>query len=113
MTANTPPNRKPLTDSQRRWLNHIKAAEASGLTQKAYAQREGLSLASLSYHKTVLRQRGYLPQTQARFVPAQIVNHTAGTEPAMLRVRLPNGLIIEASSGVLPETVLSLVRALR
>ena len=54
MTANTPPNRKPLTDSQRRWPNHIKAAEALGLTQKAYAQREGLSLASLSHHKTVV-----------------------------------------------------------
>ena len=112
MTANTSPNRRPLTDSQRRWLNHIKAAEASGLTQKEYAGREGLSLASLSYHKTVLRQRGYLPQGQARFVPAQIANHAEATQPAMLRIRLPNGLIIEASAGIPPQTVLSLVRAL-
>lgn len=112
MTANTPRNRKPLTDSQRRWLNHIKAAEASGLTQKDYAQREGLSFASLSYHKTLLRQRGYLPQAQASFVPAQIVNHTGAIEPATLRIHLPNGLMVEASPGVPAETVLELVRAL-
>ena len=113
MTANTSPNRKPLTNSHQRWLNHIKAAEASGLTQKEYAQREGLSLASLSYHKTVLRKRGYLPQDQAHLVPAQIINHTGATESATLRIRFPNGLVIEASGGVPAETVLSLVRALR
>ena len=113
MTANTSPDRKPLTDSQRRWLNHIKAADASGLTQKDYAQREGLSFASLRYHKTLLRKRGYLPEAQARFVPAQIVNHTGVTEPSTLRIHLPQGLMVGASSGVPPETVLSLVRALR
>jgi DNA-binding CsgD family transcriptional regulator len=113
MTANTPRNRKPLTDTQRRWLDHIKAAEASGLTQKAYAQREGLSLSSLSYHKTRLRQRGYLPQAQAHFVAAQVINHTGALVSSTLRVHLPNGLMVEASAGVPAETVLSLVRALR
>ena len=112
MTANTPANPKPLTDTQRRWLHHIKAAEASGLTQKQYAKREGLSPASLSFHKSLLRKRGYLLPGQARFVPAQIVNHTRATEPATLRIHLPNGLIIEANSGVPSETVLNLVRAL-
>lgn len=37
MTKNTAAHHKPLTDTQRRWLEHIKAADASGPTYREYA----------------------------------------------------------------------------
>ncbi len=109
MTEDTTSHRKSLTANQRRWLEHIKAADASGLTYKEYAAREELSLSSLSYNKSVLRKRGYLADERVTFVPAQV---QACPDAPALRVQLPSGIVIEAGASVPSETVVNLVRAL-
>ncbi len=71
------------------WLEHIKAADASGLTYNEYAAREELSLSSLSYNKSVLRKRGYLAEEQVTFVPARV---QACPDTPALRIQLPSGI---------------------
>jgi len=93
---------KPLTDSQRRWLDHIRAAERTGRTLKAYAAEHGLSLSALYARKAELKRRGHLPGNTPGFARAHVTTPASGTA---LRIHLPNGIVMEAP-GAIPATVL-------
>jgi len=62
----------PLTDTQRRHLKQIQAAEQPGQSLKAYAGKHGVSLSALYSHKAVLRKKGQLPEHPSDFVAVQL-----------------------------------------
>ncbi len=104
------PKPKPLTDDQRHWLTHIEAATHEGLTLKEYAQQHALPLQRLYGWKSSLKKRGLLPQEPetVSFTPVRVV--TADTHSAM-RIRLPNGVIVEIPFPVAEPVLLGVLRA--
>ena len=72
------------------WFNHIQRCQGEGITLKAYAEREGLTL-SVLYGWSKRYQKARVPQSpnflQAVIKPPQRM----GT----YRLHFPNGLILE------------------
>ena len=100
---------RPLTDTQRRYLNHIQAADAAGQTLKAYAAEHGLSVAALYSHKATLRKRGHLGADTPTFTRVALMP-AAGAAP--LRICLTNGVVVEAPADMAPQQVAALCRDL-
>ena len=109
------------TERERFWLTHEAALVASGLTAKAYAGKEGLSLHAFYQARKRLRAVGLLPAGEARrvsrrsaakpeFSKVELVG--ARRAPLEYRLSLPNGLVLEWSGGTLPEAVVDLVERL-
>ena len=105
-----PETTPPLTDNQRRHLAHIRAAEQAGQTLKAYAAEHGLSLSALYSHKALLRKRGHLGDAQASFARVQVAHPSSPT--VALRIRLGNGILVEAGESMDPQALLALCQRL-
>ena len=92
---------KDLSERQRFWLKHLRAAERKGEPLNAYAARLALSESSLYEAKRRLRACGVIePAPQRRvsspeFVRVEIADATR--TPASLRVRLASGALLEWS----------------
>lgn len=98
-----------LTEKQREWLAHIRACESSGDTMRAYAQARGVGLRtfySWKYRLGVLD--GGEPTPDFRRVAIRM----AGSGDQAVRVRLPNGVVIEAGTGVDVHRLSALVKLL-
>ncbi len=54
-----------LTDSQRHWLEHLRACEASGKGIAAYATEHGLDAKAMYTGKKTLVKKGVLPRTSS------------------------------------------------
>jgi len=83
-----------------RWQPHVEEARRRGLSLKAYAAQEGVSLYSLYRASQVLRQSGATGPQKAstgRFAAVRVV--TAPT-PVLLRVaaQLPNGVSLHVDT---------------
>ncbi len=109
MVSSMPPEASGLSENQRRWLEHLQAADQSGLTLRDYARQRGLSVKKLYSWKQDLKRRGVLPQPEARptFVPVRFIGPNA---TVAVSVYLPSGVRVEVSEGVsanLLETVLA------
>ncbi|NIV34830.1 MAG: hypothetical protein GWN58_36845 [Anaerolineae bacterium] len=100
---------KPLTECQQRWLDHIRAAERAGHPLKAYALEHGLSVSALYAWKAKLKRRGDLPGKTPGFTRVQVTPPASGAE---LRIRLPNGIVMEAPGAIATAVLVSLVEAL-
>jgi len=100
---------KPLTASQRCWLDHIRAAERTGRTLKAYAAEHGLSLSALYARKAELKRRGHLPGKTSGFARVHVTMPASGAE---LRIRLPNGIVMEAPGAIAAAVLISLAEGL-
>jgi hypothetical protein len=92
---------KDLSERQRFWLKHLRAAERTGEPLNAYAERLGLSESSLYEAKRRLRACGVIaPAGQPRTTSPEFVRvEVAGSSrtPASLRVRLASGALLEWS----------------
>lgn len=92
---------KGLSERQRFWLKHLRAAERKSEPLKAYAERLGLSESSLYEAKRRLRACGVIepaPQRRAsspEFVRVEMAG--ASRASASLRVRLASGALLEWS----------------
>ena len=91
-----------LSERQRHWLRHLRAAEAKGEPLKAYAKRLGLSEHSLYEAKRSLRACGLIALAPARrkaaspgFVRVAVADPSRPS--TSLRVRLPSGALLEWS----------------
>lgn len=93
-----------------RWQPHVEEARRRGVTLKAYAAEQGLSLYSLYRASQVMREGGAPPAGTAepatrKFAPVRVVAAAAAT----LRVaaQLPNGvsLQVEACEGDLAGVI--------
>lgn len=97
-----PEAEKDLSERQRFWLKHLRAAERKGEPLNAYAERLGLSESTLYEAKRRLRACGVIaPATQRRvsspeFARVAVADAGRGA-PASLRVRLASGALLEWS----------------
>ena len=91
-----------LSERQRFWLKHLRAAERKSEPLKAYAERLGLSESSLYEAKRRLRACGVIaPAAQRRarsprFARVEVVD-VGPAAPALLRIRLASGALLEWS----------------
>ena len=91
---------KGLSERQRFWLNHLRAAERQSEPLKAYAERLGLSESSLYEAKRRLRACGVIAPAPPRRVSspgfARVEVADVG-RAGLLRVRLASGALLEWS----------------
>jgi len=88
------------TEKRHYWQQHIDAWQRSGLSQKAYCQREALAVSNFGYWRR--RLSGGTPDT--RFIPLGVAPVSSVT-----RIHLPDGILIEVPTGSL-ATVLSVIQ---
>lgn len=119
------PSRAP-TERDRYWLDHEAKLAASGLSAKAYAAEQGLSLHAFYQARKRLRALGLLETGRARRSPKRAKATQAAARPmafsklelhsprgeADFRLSLPGGAVLEWSGAELPPAVLDLVERL-
>jgi len=95
-----------LTERQRHWLRHIRAAERKDEPLTVYAEQQGLSVSSLYEAKRHLRETGVIAAASGTKKPKQVVPEFVSVsvrEPVhsvngtVLRVRLSSGALLEWS----------------
>ncbi len=90
-----------LSERQRYWLKHLRAAEGKGEPLKAYAKRLGLAKSSLYEAKRSLRACGVIAAAPKRTTPSAGFARVAVSAPnpssPSLRVRLSSGALLEWS----------------
>lgn len=89
-----------LTEHQRRWLERIRACEASGMTISAYAAEHGWDVRAMYGARKVLKRKGVLGggARPVRFQRARIVAPEGGE--MSWRIALPNGVAVSFSGPV-------------
>jgi hypothetical protein len=116
--------RPKTTERDRYWLDHEAAIVASGLTAKAYASEQGVSLQALYQARKRLRSLGLMSpageatadkaksrkRKNASFAKLEVLQRE---EPGRgIRLRLPNGVMLECSGLESPKAVAELVEQL-
>ena len=89
------------TPRQRFWLEHLNACREQGLSLKAYARTHNLSVSALYAAKSALKQRGTSTSPGApapKLVPVRLA-----PAASMIRVLLPNGVVVELPESIDPE----------
>lgn len=102
MSTTEAPDCRALTACQRAWLTHLEAWREQGGSLKSYASAHDLSVSGLYTARRILEQRGVW-RSQARrdthkartprLVPVRLT--PASPAPAMFRVVLPTGVVLE------------------
>jgi hypothetical protein len=95
------------------WKDHSEAWKASGITQQAYCEQEGISYRSFVYqHNRLMSQSKKTPLNFIEAKPESAVSsHAAG-----LQLMLPNGIRIGIGAEINPvllQTVLSVAGAVQ
>jgi hypothetical protein len=114
--------RPKTTERDRYWLDHEAAIVASGLTAKAYASEQGVSLQALYQARKRLRSLGLMSppgeatadkaksRKRASFAKLEVLQRE---EPGRgMRLRLPNGVMLECSGLESPKAIAELVEQL-
>jgi hypothetical protein len=89
------------TQAEGSWKAHSEAWKASGITQRAYCEQEGISYRSfIHHHHRLTSQSKKIPLNfiEAKAEPAVISSHSTG-----LQLMLPNGIRISIGSEINPE----------
>ena len=103
-----------LTERQRHWLKHIRAAQRKGEPLTVYAEQRGLSVSSLYEAKRHLRKAGVIAaaseprmpeRVAAKFVSVSVREPVRSVNGTVLRVRLSSGAILEWSEAPQGETL--------
>ena len=106
-----------LSERQRYWLRHIRAAERSREPLNHYAKRLGVSVCSLYEARRQLRRRGVLaPAPERRPAAARFVRVVAAElapTPSPLRVQLASGAVLEWAEAPMGEALRELIGWLR
>jgi len=110
----SPKTEKDLSERQRYWLKHLRAAEDAGEPLKTYAKRLGLSEHSMYEAKRRLRACGLIaPAAERKAAPlrfARVAMEPSGaTRVSTLRVRLASGALLEWSEAPQGDALRELV----
>ena len=97
--------RSSLTARQQHWVAHLQACAVRNLTLSAYAAEQGLSVGALKQARTRLRGLGLWPVAAAGFVRVE-----TAPAPVMVRVSLPNGVVVETAGSELDAVLLAAAR---
>lgn len=87
-----------------RWQPHVEEARRRGVTLKAYAAEQGLSLYSLYRASQVMRAGGATPESaqpkkpSSKFAAVRVVTPAAAI-PLRVNARLPNGVSLHVDVG--------------
>jgi hypothetical protein len=109
---------RELTQRQRYWLRHIRAAERKNEPLTVYAEQRGLSVSSLYEAKHQLRKDGFIEaasesrkpeRATPEFVRVSIREPVPSAKRAVLRVRLGSGAVLEWSDALQGEALRELV----
>ena len=116
---------KALTAAQQGWLEHLSRCEAQRCSTAQYAREHGLSVTALYAARKELTQRGYFRRTRraapvspspaVTLVPVRMERPeppVVSVPDPVLRVVLPNGVIIEVPEGAAPARCQGLAAAL-
>lgn len=106
-----------LTATQQTWLNHIRRCEARGQTLAAYAKVEGIDLKTLYNWRYRLKKKGVFEDGFSRpAAPTPAFQRIVVAKEAFvrseIRLRWPNGRVLEFDSGVDPRYVTGLIEGL-
>jgi hypothetical protein len=107
-----------LTPRQQEWLGHLQACARSGESVRAYAKRHGFSEHGMYQAAKGLRRRGALPtgrrrsRLEQKSTPAfvRVLPAASPIVTSTWRVRLPNGVVIEAGEALAPAWLEALAR---
>ncbi len=94
--------------SEQEWNQRLEEYDKSGLTQKAFARREGINVHTLVAWLGRRRKRAAVGR-QAQPVRFRELS-LSSSSPSLLEVHLPEGLILKGSS---PQDLATLVLALK
>ncbi len=102
----------PLTEKQQFWLKHVQECDKSGLSMKAYAHANELSVSAFYTWKKALRRKGVIagPQTDAPQLFRKAV--VADSSHAHARALLPSGMVLEFDDSTDPFWVAHVLRGL-
>ena len=99
-----------LTTRQREWLAHLAAWREQGGTLKDYATAHDLPIRGLYTARRLLMQRGAWPPSQRKRAPRAnrptlipLRMNPMPAPPAMFRIVLPNGVILELPEHAEPQ----------
>jgi hypothetical protein len=107
-----------LTERQRHWLKHIRAAERKDEPLTVYAEQQGLSVSSLYEAKRHLREAGVIAaasgtkkqkQVVPEFVSVSVREPVPSVSGTALRIRLSSGAMLEWSDAPQGEALRELV----
>ena len=92
---------RELTALQEKWLARLRACQASGLSVKAFNEREGIDGKRLYTWRKTLTKKGLLSPGQRVQFQRAVINRSAETNCAC-QVQLPNGVAISFRGNVEP-----------
>lgn len=102
------------THAQGLWKDHSEAWKASGITQQAYCEQEGISYRSFVYqHNRLMSQTKKAPMN---FIEAKPESAVISNPASGLQLMLPNGIRISIGAEINPvllQTVLSVAGAIQ
>jgi len=102
------------TQDQGLWKDHSEAWRASGITQQAYCDQEGISYRSFVYqHNRIMSQSKKVP---LNFIEAKPESAFTSSPSSGLLLMLPNGIRIGIGAEINPillQTVLSVAGAIQ
>lgn len=96
------------------WKEHSESWKASGLTQQAYCEQEGISYRSFVYQHNRIASKS--KKTSLRFIEAKSESIAINNQATGLQLMLPNGICIGISTEINPallQTVLSVAGAIQ
>lgn len=99
-----------LTARQQFWVEHLRVCGARGQALSSYATEQGLSIAALYEAKSQLRRRGLWPTPSPRFVRVAAPTSPVAALPSLIRVSLPNGVVVESAGGDLASVLSAAAR---
>ena len=122
MSEETSLTQPALTACQRQWLEHLEAWQEheQELSLKNYAVAHGLSVSGLYTAKAAFKRRGIWPdggtkavrRAKATLVPVRVTPPVSPAVVPMLRVHLPNGIVVEMAEHAQPARCRELVSVL-
>jgi len=107
-----------LTERQRHWLEHIRAAQRKDEPLTVYADQQGLSVSSLYEAKRHLRKAGIIAaasgprmpeRVAAKFVSVSVREPVRSVNGTVLRVRLSSGALLEWSDAPQGEALREII----
>lgn len=85
-----------MTEREAYWSAHLTAIEREGITTRAYARREGLSVAALYYWRRALQESARLPKAKAGgFVAVALPPEMDPDQATPYRVRIRDAVTLE------------------
>lgn len=120
MSKETSGTKPSLTTCQSKWLEHLEIWRGQEMSLKEYAVTHGLSVSGLYTAKRWFKRRGIWPEvgpkvsrrTKATLVPVRVTQPVVQAVVASIRIRLPNGIVVEIGEHAEPVRCRELVSAL-